>query len=95
VDAMMEAMPLDTFDAYRVAYEDDPWDGWRQDYGPALVSATVMNLFREKGRAAISPRELMPKFGPDRGREKEPQGVEEMKAASLMWMAGMTGRRFG
>lgn len=56
----------------------EPWGDMRADLRAGIVAATIANAFRAKGHKAISPWEMMPKFG----AEKKPrQSIENQKAA--------------
>lgn len=69
--------------------EDDPPGGWRADWRAALVASTVANQWRGKGDKAVMPADLMPTFGPQKGRRGAPRraSVEEEVAAAMAWVA--------
>lgn len=89
-DTMLGEMTADEFEEHKAVWEDDPRDGWRQDYGWAVLAAMLANMFREKGRPAVGPKQFMPVFGEER-RKKTERSAQAEAARALAWVLSVGG----
>lgn len=60
---------------WQAYYRLDPWGGGRDDANAAMIASCVVNMLRARG-PAVSPADLMPKWGG--GEERPRQTPEEM-----------------
>lgn len=80
VDAMLSELTWPQMREWLAFYQIDPWGGARGDVQAAIVSSTMANMWRGKGKPARAVADFLPTFGHLRQTQAEIGAILTMAA---------------